>query len=68
VDLTFVLESLKKHLSLIENTGNNLYITRTRQTIQKLENHAYIYEWELITDLQALGFTDLASQIRRGYL
>ncbi|MBI4009143.1 hypothetical protein HY357_02830 [Candidatus Roizmanbacteria bacterium] len=61
-----LIEQLKQYLKQVESTSQELLIIRIKRTIENLEQNRYQEDEDLVTDLQALGFHDLAQQVRRG--
>jgi hypothetical protein len=61
-----LINSLEQHLNRIEMIGVSLYAMKLKSMILKLRKDGYEYEGDLIRDLTALGFPDLAKKIKSG--
>ena len=67
MDQQLLIELLEKHLKQVEPSGIEALKIRLRRTIDRLKEGFYLEKDEdLIFDLQAVGFSDIAAQVRRG--
>ncbi len=58
-----LLKKLEEHLRKVEAQASELYKIRLKSTIYKLKSGNYP-DYELIADLKAVGFNDLATKVQ----